>query len=193
MDVMRTDPEGQLGAAVRNDSAMLPFLVKVLAADEPLSLQAHPSAEQALEGYLREDRAGVPLVAGAQLPRPQPQAGGAGRTRRFRGAGGIPPGGRFGGADAGVGGSDLEPFIALLTGQSDADGLRALFTTWITSPQPDLDILIPAVLEGAVSICVPAQRHSAGGQGRPRTRRALPRRRRCAGVVVAQPDRAAPR
>ena len=44
----------------------------------------------------------------------------------------------------------LDPYIALLSGQSDADGLRALFTTWITAPQPDLDALIPAVLEGAV-------------------------------------------
>jgi mannose-6-phosphate isomerase len=47
--------------------------------------------------------------------------------------------------------SDLDPFIALLGGQSDADGLRALFTTWITAPQPDLDVLIPAVLDGAVA------------------------------------------
>jgi len=45
----------------------------------------------------------------------------------------------------------LVPFIGLLADQSDASGLRALFTTWITAPQPDLDVLIPAVLEGAVS------------------------------------------
>ena len=37
--------------------------------------------------------------------------------------------------------SDLDPFIDLLNDQSDADGLRALFTTWITAPQPDLDVL----------------------------------------------------
>ena len=47
--------------------------------------------------------------------------------------------------------SDLDPFVALLSGQSDADGLRALFTTWITAPQPDLDVLVPAVLDGAIS------------------------------------------
>ena len=38
----------------------LPFLVKVLAADEPLSLQAHPSAEQAVEGFAREEKLGIP-------------------------------------------------------------------------------------------------------------------------------------
>jgi mannose-6-phosphate isomerase len=60
--------------------------------------------------------------------------------------------------------SDLDPFIDLLGGRSgadrsdlraddntsDADGLRALFTTWITAPQPDLDVLVPAVLDGAI-------------------------------------------
>lgn len=41
----------------------LPFLLKVLAAESPLSLQAHPTAEQAAAGYERENRAGVPLGA----------------------------------------------------------------------------------------------------------------------------------
>jgi mannose-6-phosphate isomerase len=47
--------------------------------------------------------------------------------------------------------SDLDPFVALLNGQPDADGLRALFTTWITAPQPDLDVLVPTVLDGAIN------------------------------------------
>ncbi len=55
-------PTASWGSAVRGRYGdVLPFLVKVLAAEEPLSLQAHPSAEQAVEGYLREDRVGVPL------------------------------------------------------------------------------------------------------------------------------------
>jgi mannose-6-phosphate isomerase len=41
----------------------LPFLLKVLAAAEPLSLQVHPSAEQALEGFWQEERDGVPPTA----------------------------------------------------------------------------------------------------------------------------------
>lgn len=45
LDVIEADPDGQLGAAVRAEFGdRLPFLVKVLAADEPLSLQAHPSS-----------------------------------------------------------------------------------------------------------------------------------------------------
>src|SRR5262249_25239962 len=40
-----------------------PFLLKILAAAEPLSLQAHPSETQAQAGYAREEAAGVPLAA----------------------------------------------------------------------------------------------------------------------------------
>jgi mannose-6-phosphate isomerase len=41
----------------------LPFIVKLLAAAQPLSLQTHPSREQAAAGFAREERAGVPLDA----------------------------------------------------------------------------------------------------------------------------------
>jgi mannose-6-phosphate isomerase len=37
----------------------LPFLLKVLAASAPLSLQVHPTAEQAREGFARENAAGI--------------------------------------------------------------------------------------------------------------------------------------
>ena len=38
----------------------LPFIVKLLAAAQPLSLQTHPSTEQAVAGFAREEKAGVP-------------------------------------------------------------------------------------------------------------------------------------
>jgi mannose-6-phosphate isomerase len=38
----------------------LPFLLKVLAADQPLSLQAHPSTAQAEAGFAAEEAAGIP-------------------------------------------------------------------------------------------------------------------------------------
>lgn len=41
----------------------LPFLFKILAAAEPLSIQAHPSREQARVGYEREERLHIPLSA----------------------------------------------------------------------------------------------------------------------------------
>jgi len=41
----------------------LPFLLKILCADEPLSLQAHPSPAEAAAGFARENAAGVPVDA----------------------------------------------------------------------------------------------------------------------------------
>jgi mannose-6-phosphate isomerase len=41
----------------------LPFLLKILAAAAPLSLQAHPTMEQADAGFARENAAGIPLDA----------------------------------------------------------------------------------------------------------------------------------
>ncbi|WP_167105215.1 mannose-6-phosphate isomerase, class I [Mycobacterium sp. DL592] len=153
LDAVRSDPEGQLGPAVRaRFGDVLPFLVKVLAADEPLSLQAHPSADQAVEGYLREDRLGVPLNSPIRNYRDRshkPELLVA--LGQFEALAGFRPAARTVELLTALGVATLDPYIALLSGQSDADGLRALFTTWITAPQPDLDVLIPAVLEGAVN------------------------------------------
>ena len=41
----------------------LPFLVKLLAAEQPLSLQAHPNAEQAKRGFEEEERRRIPRDA----------------------------------------------------------------------------------------------------------------------------------
>ncbi|MFZ9953847.1 MAG: mannose-6-phosphate isomerase, class I [Ilumatobacteraceae bacterium] len=45
----------------------LPFIVKLLSAAQPLSMQTHPSKEQAAAGFSREERAGVPLDAGHRV------------------------------------------------------------------------------------------------------------------------------
>lgn len=41
----------------------LSFLLKILAADQPLSIQAHPNRPQAQEGYVRENSLGIDLGA----------------------------------------------------------------------------------------------------------------------------------
>lgn len=67
-EVIAVDPEGVLGtASVEEFGPRLSYLLKVLAADEPLSLQAHPSRKQAEEGYAREEKAGVPRDAKNRL------------------------------------------------------------------------------------------------------------------------------
>src|SRR6476646_7592019 len=58
--VLAADPQALLGAqVVERFGARLPFLMKVLAADAPLSLQAHPTPAQAELGFAAEEEAGI--------------------------------------------------------------------------------------------------------------------------------------
>ena len=153
LEVISGDAEGQLGAATRNRFGdALPFLAKVLAADEPLSLQAHPSAAQAAEGYAKEDRLGIPINGPARNYRDRshkPELIVA--LGPFEALAGFRPAAGSVELMQALAVPALDPYIGLLSGQSDADGLRALFTTWITAPQPQLDVLVPTVLDGAVN------------------------------------------
>ncbi|MEN8655695.1 mannose-6-phosphate isomerase, class I [Streptomyces sp. 21So2-11] len=63
-DVIAAHPEQELGAeAAAKFGPRLPFLLKLLAAGAPLSLQVHPNLTQAKEGYEKEERRGVPIDA----------------------------------------------------------------------------------------------------------------------------------
>lgn len=58
--LIASDPEHYLGKdSVSAFGPRLPFLAKLLAAAQPLSLQVHPSLEQAREGYARDNQAGL--------------------------------------------------------------------------------------------------------------------------------------
>ncbi|MER7478469.1 mannose-6-phosphate isomerase, class I [Streptomyces sp. NPDC126510] len=64
VEVVDADPEKELGpAAVAKFGPRLPFLLKILAAGAPLSLQVHPDLAQAQEGYAHEERRGIPVDA----------------------------------------------------------------------------------------------------------------------------------
>ncbi|TFD91026.1 mannose-6-phosphate isomerase, class I [Cryobacterium lactosi] len=56
------DPAAALGAA-HAGAGRLPFLMKILAAHSPLSLQAHPSPDRAAAGFALENAAGIPIDA----------------------------------------------------------------------------------------------------------------------------------
>ncbi|MGC0239594.1 mannose-6-phosphate isomerase, class I [Arthrobacter sp. SD76] len=59
-DWTTAEPEAALGTA---SGGRLPFLLKVLAAATPLSLQVHPTIEQAQAGFEQEDNAGISFDA----------------------------------------------------------------------------------------------------------------------------------
>jgi mannose-6-phosphate isomerase len=60
-ELVRRDPTGMLGPdVVEAFGPRLPYLLKVLAVERPLSIQAHPTREQAEAGFAAENEAGTP-------------------------------------------------------------------------------------------------------------------------------------
>jgi mannose-6-phosphate isomerase len=153
-DAVRADPEALLGAdRAAKWSGSLPFLLKVLAADEPLSLQAHPSAAQAAEGFGRENAAGIPVDAPTRNYRDgshKPELICA--LTEFRALVGFRAVPQTLALLRALDVAELASHRALLEAQPDADGLRALFTTWITLPQSVLDRVLPALQEACVRL-----------------------------------------
>lgn len=62
-DVIEADKPALLGQHVAERFGELPFLFKVLCADQPLSIQVHPNKQASEEGFARENAAGIPLDA----------------------------------------------------------------------------------------------------------------------------------
>ena len=69
-EAIARSPATMLGGATEADRATtLPFLLKVLAADQALSIQAHPDRQQASRGCRAEDARGIPRgSAGRNYP-----------------------------------------------------------------------------------------------------------------------------
>jgi mannose-6-phosphate isomerase len=64
LGLIAADPDAMLGKrVVERFGPALPYLLKLLAAEQPLSLQTHPTIHQAREGYQAEDDDQVPLSA----------------------------------------------------------------------------------------------------------------------------------
>lgn len=73
-DWIANEPEYALGSAVASRHGELPFLLKILAAEEPLSLQAHPNATEARAGWKREEAQGIAVTAPERsFPDPNPK------------------------------------------------------------------------------------------------------------------------
>jgi mannose-6-phosphate isomerase len=62
-DVINSDPNATLGEYTQQRFGNLPYLFKVLSAEKPLSIQVHPKLSRAREGFIRENKQGIPLNA----------------------------------------------------------------------------------------------------------------------------------
>ncbi|GHV71237.1 mannose-6-phosphate isomerase [Spirochaetia bacterium] len=61
--LIKKNPEQYLGKETAEKFGGLPFLFKLLAAEKPLSIQAHPNKKQAGEGWEKENALGIPADA----------------------------------------------------------------------------------------------------------------------------------
>ncbi|MDY0336794.1 MAG: mannose-6-phosphate isomerase, class I [Candidatus Cloacimonadaceae bacterium] len=59
--VIAQNPELWIDPSLMSKTRTLPYLLKVLAADEPLSIQVHPNKTQAEQGFAREEALGIAL------------------------------------------------------------------------------------------------------------------------------------
>ncbi len=63
-ELIKAQPEAFLGQRTTEQYGELPYLLKVLAAAKPLSIQVHPEKSRAAAGFEKENQAGIPVTAG---------------------------------------------------------------------------------------------------------------------------------
>ena len=158
--VIAADPEYHLGARVcRSADSRLPFMVKLLAADEPLSLQAHPSKSAAEEGFARENAAGL------ALDDPQRNYKDANHKPElivaltpFRALAGFRSNDDTRQLFDAVDCAELRPFMAMLSSSTgtEAERLHQLFRSWVTCSADERSALISAIVDRAHAVLADA-------------------------------------
>jgi mannose-6-phosphate isomerase len=150
-EAIARDPSGVLGAGtVDRFGSRLPFLLKVLAAAEPLSLQAHPTNAQAAAGFAAEEAAGKPRDAADRNYRDashKPELLVA--VEPFDALCGFRDPGATAEQLAGLDVADLAPTVAALRQSDPAVALRDAVTGLMTLDGTAQKVLVESVVEAA--------------------------------------------
>ncbi|MGW0337574.1 mannose-6-phosphate isomerase, class I [Streptomyces sp. NPDC003011] len=173
VEVIDADPERELGApAVAKFGPRLPFLLKILAAGAPLSLQVHPDLEQAKEGYADEERRHIPVDAPYRTYKDanhKPELICA--LTEFDGLCGFrDPAGAAGLLD-GLGVDALKPYVDLLHAHPEDAALREVLTAVLTADPDEMARTVAAAtaactrLGGAYAPYADIARHYPGDPG----------------------------
>lgn len=149
-ELIAVDPDYHLGQrSIARFGKRLPFLLKVLAAGQPLSLQAHPSKEQAEQGFAHDNQLGLAPNAGNRNYKDdnhKPELLIA--LSEFHAMAGFRPLEQTKELLSDLSCPQLERYISILDDRVGEEGnLRALFTTWITIPAGARKELITALVE----------------------------------------------
>ncbi|MGA5566171.1 mannose-6-phosphate isomerase, class I [Streptomyces platensis] len=134
-EVIDAAPEAELGAdTVRAFGTRLPFLLKLLAAGSPLSLQVHPDRTQAAEGFADEERRGIPIDAGHRNYKDanhKPELIVA--LTPFDGLCGFRHPAQAADLLEGLGVDDLKPYVDILRASPEEDALREVLTAVLSA------------------------------------------------------------
>lgn len=148
LSAIAADPATHLGKTLmREYDSRLPFMFKVLAAEQPLSIQAHPTAGRARSGFAEEDARGVSSTdpeRNYRDPFAKPELfiaqSNCDVLCSFR------PAEESARTLMSLGIGDLAPYVAsLLTGQP-RDGLRVVVTTLLSMPEAKQRRLVEQVV-----------------------------------------------
>ncbi|MER7723041.1 mannose-6-phosphate isomerase, class I [Streptomyces sp. NPDC096323] len=146
-------PAAELGeATLRRFGPRLPFLLKLLAADSPLSLQVHPDLAQAAIGFKIEEAQGVPLVAPHRNYRDdnhKPEMIVA--LSPFDGLCGFRPPAQCADLLDALGLPELAHHAAALRAEPEESALRAVFSAFLAASPDLIDAVTTAVARAARS------------------------------------------
>ncbi|MFF4247731.1 mannose-6-phosphate isomerase, class I [Streptomyces sp. NPDC001822] len=150
-DVIAADPELELGpAAVRAFGPRLPFLLKLLAAGAPLSLQVHPDLAQAQQGYADEERRGIAIDAPHRTYKDanhKPELICA--LTPFEGLCGFRRPDEAADLIAALGVDSLKPYVDLLRARPEDAALREVLTAILTADPDDMAGTVAEAAEAA--------------------------------------------
>jgi mannose-6-phosphate isomerase len=147
-ELLAADPVGALGEPVlERFGPRLPYLLKVLAAAAPLSLQVHPDAEQARTGFAAEIGRPVGTVRRYVDPYHKPEVLVA--VEEFDALCGFRPPAGSAKLLASFEVPALDPIIAALTNRSESDALRGAVELIMRLPSAQREPLVTAVVDSA--------------------------------------------
>ncbi|WP_432135414.1 MULTISPECIES: mannose-6-phosphate isomerase, class I [unclassified Streptomyces] len=139
-EVIQAGPEGELGReTVTRFGPRLPFLLKLLAAAAPLSLQVHPDRAQAERGYDDEERRGIPANAGHRNykdPNHKPELICA--LTEFEGLCGFRDPARAADLLEALGVDSLKPYVDALRAHPEDAALREVLTAVLTADRHEM-------------------------------------------------------
>ncbi|MFE9339194.1 mannose-6-phosphate isomerase, class I [Streptomyces sp. NPDC007063] len=152
-EVIDAAPERELGTStVRTYGPRLPFLLKLLAAAAPLSLQVHPDSTQAAQGYADEEARGIPLDAPERNYKDdshKPELLCA--LTPFEGLCGFRHPEEAAALLDGLGVPGLKPYVDILHARPGGEALREVLSALLTADRDAMHATVSAAAEAAAA------------------------------------------